>query len=104
MYRFYAKSHLIYYWHNNWQIIRFNKSVFNVCSKKVQSAVDSLFGQTFLGKWLNMNYANYKCEKENKVFQSMDRISEKLLHLFESREQRINLSDPQKRLEESQLF
>ena len=68
---------------------------------KVQSAIDPLSQKPFFKNILNMNFKKYSLENENTLIRIVDRIFRRLIVVFTSKEQRINLSDPQKRLEES---
>ena len=73
---------------------------------KVQSTVNSLeknifFKRCFGKKILNMNFKNYNHNNENGIVKLVDLLKMKLQKIFSSSEQRIILSDPQKRLEEA---
>ena len=69
---------------------------------KVQSAVQPVCDNvSFLKNILDMTYKIYSYENENRLIKLTDTLYGKILSLFASKEERINLSDPQKRLEDT---
>lgn len=76
-----------------------------VCMKiifvlKVQSAVLQLCGKCCCFKnILNMNYKKYKTNDNNQLFKLSDTIKRKFSSILSTQDNKINLLDPQKRLE-----
>jgi hypothetical protein len=69
---------------------------------KVQSAVQPLCENfNFLNNIIGMHYKVYSYDTEIRIIKLADTLYEKLIQLISSKEERINLSDPQKRLEDS---
>lgn len=69
---------------------------------KVQSAIQPLCENVHcLNNILGMNYKTYSYESEIGLIKIVDTLYTRIIKLIASKEQRINLSDPQKRLEDS---
>ncbi len=68
---------------------------------KVQSALNPLQRFEFCKRFLNMSYEKYKRRKQNRFMELVEEAKRVLKKTFVSQEPKINLSDPQKRLEDS---
>ena len=68
---------------------------------KVQSALNPLQKYPFLKRFLNMRFEKHKPKQQKRLIQILERVKLILKKTFISEEPKINLSDPQKRLEDS---
>ena len=68
---------------------------------KVQSALNPLQRFDFCRRFLNMTFEKHKLNHQNKFMKYLAKIKKILKETFMSEEPKINLSDPQKRLEDS---
>ena len=69
---------------------------------KLQAAIQPLCEHIhFLNRILGMNFKIYSYENENRLIKIAYTLYSKIIKLISSKEQRIILSDPQKRLEDS---
>lgn len=68
---------------------------------KVQSALNPLQRFEFCKRFLNMSFEKHKRRQQNKLVKLVEKVKRVLKKTFISEEPKINLSDPQKRLEDS---
>lgn len=68
---------------------------------KVQSALNPLMRYECCKRFLNMSFEKHKRKQQNKLMKLIERCKLILKKTFISEEPKINLSDPQKRLEDS---